>query len=126
MVPADEFAAGFDAFAPHQIGKAQHPPAEPMARFKQDDVAARMHQFISTGESGEASSNDDDLLGSASGSRPFSEPARAADQEPGGSRQSELQELPAVKRRGRFVPPGKVCEEGSRHMRDALVGQRAR
>ena len=82
MVPADEFAAGFDAFAPHQIGKAQHPPAEPMARFKQGDVAARMHQFISTGESGEASSNDDDLLGSASGSRPFSEPARAADQEP--------------------------------------------
>ena len=92
-----------------------------MARFKQDDVAARMHQFISTGESGEASANDDDLLGSASGSRPFSEPARAADQEPGGSRQSELQELTAVKRRGRFVPPGQVCEEGSRHMRDALV-----
>jgi len=32
-------------------------------------------------------------------------------------RQRELQKLPAVKRRGRFVPPGQVCKKGSRRMR---------
>jgi hypothetical protein len=86
-----------------------------MARLEQSNVAARVHQFIGAGEPGEATTNDDHPLGSAP--RTFSEPARTADQDPDGSRQRKLQELPAIKRRGRFVPPGQVCEEGSRHIR---------
>lgn len=60
-VAAEELAARIDARA---IGEPDRfdTPANPIARFEQHDIPARLHQLGGRGEAGKTGADDDDIM----------------------------------------------------------------
>ena len=73
MVRSDEFSPAFDALSSNprigssRIGtngvvKAEHAPAETLARFDDRDIVANAGEFVRSSQAGETRADDDDAL----------------------------------------------------------------
>ena len=91
MVRADELAAALDVLARHQVGEADDPSADAVARFGDGDVIPPLRQLVSGGQSAEPAADDDCASRGGAGER---RQAVAHQQCRGGAKRA-LEHLPA-------------------------------